>query len=109
MSQHPSQHPNYDDAASALIELAGNGNTHSAGISHDNGAIFVPGVGSSQDKNTVKGTVSQTAVSPAKPSPVAVAAANRFPGKVRYFSNLKTTCFYFDITDRWNNTARLSL
>lgn len=108
MSQHPAQHPNYDDAASALIELAGNGNANSVGISHDNGAIFVPGVGSSQDKN-MKGTVSQTAVSPSKPSPVAVVAANRFPGKVSYFCNLITTCFYLDVTDRWNNTALLSL
>lgn len=59
MSQRPSQHPNYDDAATALIELAGQENNH----------------------EKVAGAVSQTAAS-VKPSPSAVAAANRFPGKL---------------------------
>jgi hypothetical protein len=80
MSQHPSHHPNYDDAASALIELAGHLNGYSGGV-NQNGAIFVPVENNNQEK--FEGTVSQTAAS-VKPSPAAVAAANRFPGKVCY-------------------------
>lgn len=68
---HSSQHANYDDAASALIELAGHTNNYASGAADG-------GVNSSAGS----GEMAAGRITTLKPSPAAVAAANRFPGKL---------------------------